>query len=392
MPKPLTKTACFNYQTFNAPRKIPAAQKIWQDFCQNPPAFAQIPNQKPDPAIRKLAQEKFTTLLIVGIGGSTLTAQTLVQALNPRQIPVYFLADLDPIHFHEICQKINLRRTKVVVISKSGQTLETIAQFLALLPKIAKKNLVLVAAPTQNFCQKFAAQNQLPLLKIPQEVDGRFAAFTTVGLLPAALAGLKIPKFLAGAKAVDPQQAFDLARLQAKLYQQKKSIAICCAYAPQLAKFGEWWTQLLAESLGKVTQQGQRIGLTPVSTLGPAAQHSSLQLWLAGPRDKFFLFLHVRDLPQEVTLGSQLPAEFNFLQQKKFTAIRTAEFQATTEVLKKARLPLAEVELANLTEFSLGQLLQFFLLEIFFLGKILAVNPFGQSAVEAGKKLAREKI
>lgn len=393
MPNPhSTATSTLTLRNFNLPQKIPAHQKSWQDFLKTPPAFAQEPFTASTAEIERFAQKKFSALLILGIGGSTLAPQTLIQALSPQKRPIYFLETPDSAQFHAVLQKVNLPTLGVVVISKSGQTLETLTQFLALLPKLQKTNLCLLAAPTDNFLAKFAAKNQLPFFALPPKIDGRFAACTPVGLLPAALAGLKITQILQGARAVAPQRAFQFARRQTALYRQNKSIAVLCSYSPKLAKFGEWWTQLLAESLGKIASNGKRVGLTPVNSLGPAAQHSSLQLWLAGPRDKFFLFLNVASAQSEVTLGDQLPPEFSFLSGKNFRAIRQAEFEATTQVLIQAQLPLTKITLSELTEYSLGQLFQFFLLTTYFLGKMLSVEPFGQPAVEAGKKLACAKL
>jgi len=377
----------------NSPKKIPAAAKVWEKFEKNPPAFAALPKQKLN-AIRdwsKGERKKWKHILVLGIGGSTLGGQALIQALAHSSKPkVYFLDNLDPLHTNLLFKKLHWKKTLVLVITKSGDTLETIAQFFVVKQKLGKgwrKHIVAITDSKKGFLRELAEKEKLTSFSVPNDVGGRFSVLSEVGLIPAALAGVKVKDLLQGAAAVNPREAFEFAKLHAAAYRKGKNITVFCPYSYRLRSLGEWYAQLLAESVGK----SAKVGITPEVSIGAADQHSKLQLWSDGPNDKFFIFLKVEDFGVNHLLP-EVSKEFSHLVGKAFLEILHAEFEATTQALSEKQRSLAIWNLPNLKAETLGYLLQFFMLEVAFLGEILGVNPYNQPGVERGKVLARKRL
>lgn len=370
----------------NTAKKLPSQEKVWREFEKRPPAFTQLLDQDLS-AIKKFSKQ-WKQILILGIGGSSLPAQALVSALQKKNSPeLFFLDNLDPAETNRTLGKLKLSQTLVIVISKSGSTLETISQFLVIRKKLKREQIVIITDPKKGFLRELAEKEKLASFDIPSEIGGRYSVFTPVGLLPAALAGIDLPKLLKGAQKADPKKAFEFAKVQAAEYKRGKNISVFCPYANSLKKVGEWYAQLLAESIGK----SSRVGITPEVSVGATDQHSKLQLWTSGPNDKFFIFLKVRDFGTDLKI-SNAPKEFAFLKNKSIQDILSAEFTATTKSLAERKRALAIIELPKIDAESIGQLLQFWMLEVYFLGKLLGVNPFNQPGVERGKLLAKQKL
>lgn len=377
----------------NPPAKIPKADKVWKNFEKNPPAFAQLPKQKLNEIKKwsKVERKKWKHVLVLGIGGSTLGGQALIQALAHSSKPkIYFLDNLDPLHTNILFKKLHWKKTLVLVITKSGDTLETIAQFFVVKNKLGKhwrRQVVAVTDSKKGYLRELAEKENLASFGVPSDVGGRFSVLSEVGLLPAALAGVKIGDLLKGAAAVNPRKAFEFAQLHAAAYRKGCNITVFCPYSYRLRMLGEWYAQLLAESVGK----SAKVGITPEVSIGAADQHSKLQLWSDGPNDKFFIFLKVEDFGINHMLP-EVSKEFSHLVGKAFLEILHAEFEATTQALSEKKRSLAIWNLPNLKAETLGYLLQFFMLEVAFLGEILGVNPYNQPGVERGKVLARKRL
>jgi len=374
----------------NTLKKIPSNEKVWREFEKNPPAFSDLLKQDTT-IIQKFAdteRKKWRSVLILGIGGSSLGAQAIISALAVKNSPeFYFLDNLDPIETHTVLKKINLRQTLVLVITKSGGTLETMAQFFAIRKKLKRQQIIAITDAKDGFLRQFAEQEKLITFEIPRNIGGRFSALTPVGLVPAALAGVKITSILNGAKAVNPREAFEFARVHAAEFKRGKNISACCTYSSQLRKFNEWYSQLLGESIGKNSQTG----VTPTTAIGATDQHSQLQLWSDGPNDKFFIFSRVMNFGIDYNISNP-PTEFKFLAKKSFTEILNTEFLATTQALIERKRSLATFEIPQVNAQNLGWLLSFFQFEIALLGKILKVNPFNQPGVERSKILAHKLL
>ncbi len=354
-----------------------------------------------------------TDLVILGIGGSSLGAQTLAQLKGwglpgyrpPAGRPIIHLPEnLDPLTFDRLLATCDLRTTRFLVISKSGGTAEPLAQMLAAMTAIEQAGggkylgqhfAVLTGAASNNPLRKVAEEHDFPILD-HADIGGRFSVFTSTGLLPAELMGLDDQKLQQGA----------VSTWDAMLADERSPVALCAAttvglleergvslnalttYDDRLQRFGLWFRQLWGESLGK---DGK--GLTPLAGLGPVDQHSQLQLYLAGPNDKLHTIIS-RDVKGE---GPIPAAEFTSGSLSAYAGttmgdLLDAEQRATIETLAKNGRPVRHLSVAALTEESMGALLMHFMLETILVADMLGVDPFDQPAVEEGKVLARSYL
>ncbi|HJQ85757.1 MAG TPA: glucose-6-phosphate isomerase, partial [Candidatus Binatia bacterium] len=277
-------------------------------------AFAELPYRRDDVrAVLDAAaglRADFDTLVVLGIGGSALGTRALVSALADESVGMRVLvADtIDPESFGGLLGRLDLRRTLFDVVSKSGETAETMAQFLIVRDRLLrelgavdyKRHLVVTTDAKEGALRQIINDEGFRALPIPGGVGGRFSVLTPVALFPAAAAGVDVEELLAGAAHVDERGksaasagADPALALAGALWRLRtahaKSIVVLTAYCERLAATADWFCQLWAESLGKATAlDGTTVewGQTPVRALGAADQHSQLQLWLEGPRDK----------------------------------------------------------------------------------------------------------
>src|SRR5207253_8765685 len=258
-------------------------------------------------------------LVVLGIGGSALGIRALAGALagEGSAVRIVVADSIDPETFGPLLARLDLRRTLFNVVSKSGETAETIAQFMIVRDRLMhelgavdyKRHLVVTTDARQGSLRQIVNDEGFQELVIPEGVDGRFSVLTAVGLFPAAAAGVDVEELLAGAASMDERSkaaATPLAdpplALGGLLWQlatsRQKTIVVLMAYCERLAATADWFCQLWAESLGKaVDLDGRTVewGQTPVGALGTSDQHSQLQLYLEGPRDKAVVFLRLED-------------------------------------------------------------------------------------------------
>ncbi len=367
-------------------------ESIWRDFQASPPGFTSLP-VKDYTELKKFTRSqkgKWESVLVLGIGGSSLGGEALVAALGKTKLAVHFLANIDPAEFACTTRQLNLKKTLIIIISKSGGTLETIANFLAIRPKLNKawqKQVVVITSSNEGYLHQLAKREKLTTFNIPPDVGGRYSVLSPVGLLPAALAGVSIDELLKGAREVDGPDAFLFALTHAELYRRGHSVTVFCPYAQSLQKLGEWYAQLLAESVGK----SAIVGITPEVSTGATDQHSKLQLWVDGPADKFFIFLGVKKFATDVKIKTA-PSAFAYLKGKSLSQILHAELAGTVQALSEQGRPLAVFDLPEISARTLGYLLYFFELEVAFLGHALGVDPYDQPGVERGKELTRRRL
>ncbi|MFA6457923.1 MAG: glucose-6-phosphate isomerase [Patescibacteria group bacterium] len=375
----------------NVVRAKSSDQKILADFKKNPPDFSDLPKSDFS-AISKFvaANKKWQQVLVIGIGGSSLPARTLVDALGKSKREFYFLENVDPTAAAKIFARLDFPKTIVLVVSKSGDTLETLANFFIvrkLLGKNWRQQVVFLTDAEKGFLRTLATKEKIVTFTIPAKVGGRFSIFSPVGLLPAALAGANLQKLLVGAQKADPKQTLEFAQIHAAEFRRGKNISVFCVYANALESLAKFFEQLLAESLGKNSQ----VGITPAAAVGALDQHSKLQLWRDGPADKFYIFVGAQNFKQDFRIPNP-PPEFGFLKNRNLSEILRAEFLATTKSLSEKKRPLAIFDFAQIEEAELGEFLQFWMLEIYFLAQILGVNFADQPGVERGKILARARL
>lgn len=358
-------------------------------------------------------------VIILGTGGSSLGGQTLAQLADvgvrgaeafragPR---MHFMDNLDPVTFGTLLAKLPLATTRFVAISKSGGTGETLMQTAAALDAIKRAGLESrlgnlfagiseAAKPGEANGLRALLGSGVTMLEHDPGVGGRFSVLSNVGLLPAAVLGLDVAAIRKGAaNALAPVLASKPAAevpaalgaaLNVALAAQGKTIAVLMAYADRLERFSRWYTQLWAESLGK---DGK--GTTPIGALGPVDQHSQLQLFIAGPRDKLFTVVTVSASGLGPRIDAKLAAQAGEpdLGGKTIGDLVAAQGRATAETLARNGCPVRTMHLDKLDEQSLGELLMHFMLETIIAARLLGVGAFDQPAVEEGKVLAKQYL
>jgi len=346
------------------------------------------------------------TLIVLGIGGSALGARALEATLGPgsggRRLEV--LDTVDPARVIPLMESLDPRDVAVALISKSGGTLETTALWRVLQPWLVagvgegwRARTVVVTDPDRGPLRDMAIAEGLPILRVPPDVGGRFSVLTAVGILPAAFLGLDVGGLLVGAEAVadaagEPgHPAFDFAAAHHAWYAEGARISVLCAYSSRLRVLGDWFVQLVGESLGKRRPDGSEVGWTPVAAEGPVDQHSQLQLWQEGPRDKLVTFLSVEETGPDLPLGTPAGAAGvpgAWLAGQTLGSLMEAERRGTLAALALAGRPVVQIKLARLDAATVGALIMTLQLAIAYVGDLLGVEPFDQPGVEGGKRFA----
>jgi glucose-6-phosphate isomerase len=359
-------------------------------------------------------------VVVLGIGGSALGARALQQALcHPQhnkfpparrhhKLGLWIADNIDPDYLFGLLDGLDLRRTAFNVISKSGNTAETLAQFLwiyrllqgRLGPEKARERFVVTTDPDQGPLRRLAAREHLASLPVPLNVGGRFSVLSAVGLFPAYLTGIDVEELLAGARFMaqhlnnadpDHHPAYRLAALFYLFATAKhRPLLVFMPYATTLAGIAAWFSQLWAESLGKQRDLQGRIvhaGSTPVPALGVTDQHSQLQLYMEGPPDKLITFLTVDKFKHHLEIPDLYPDQeaLGYLGGHSFNELLRVEQQATAFNLKEAGRPNLTLRLPEINPFTIGQLI--YLLEVATVAAafLFGVDAFDQPGVEGGK-------
>lgn len=361
-------------------------------------------------ALAEAAQKECDALVALGIGGSALGARALYQALlspfTAKQPALHVADNIDPRSFGALLNSLNLSRTLFNVISKSGETTETMAQFLIvrqllqdkLGAEAAKRQVIVTTDAKSGYLRPLVEREGWRDLIIPAGVGGRFSVFTPVGLFPAAVVGIDIDELLAGAAWMDERcREADLWRNPASLFAalqflSEKSIVVMMPYADNLAGVSEWFCQLWAESLGKEKDRRGKIvqvGQTPVRALGTTDQHSQVQLYAEGPNDKVVVFLRVDDPGREVAIPNPYPdiEGCHYLAGADLGELLRSEQRATQIALAKKGRMTCTFALPAVNAFTLGQLLYLLEAATAVSGELYGIDAFDQPGVEEGKRL-----
>jgi glucose-6-phosphate isomerase len=293
-------------------------------------------------------KEKFSTMVVCGMGGSSLGAKTIdsfAKAYEKSEHRLVFLDNIDPTMVKQTLEALNWKDTVFCFVSKSGTTLETIVFLNLILEELKKKNLpisehvVFVGDRGRNF-EKLANDLGTLFFEIPCEVDGRFSVLTSTGLVPAYFVDFEIEELWEGAKEVlkeqtEENEAIKLAKVKMDNYlNQNRNISVMFAYGNYIYTFAFWYSQLWAESLGK---NGK--GQTPVKALGTVDQHSLVQLFREGPDDKVYQFIKVKEIKWDLKLPEETLI-FDYIKGKKVSEIFTALYRGTKEALEKTDRPV----------------------------------------------------
>ncbi len=360
-------------------------------------------------------------LVVVGTGGSNLGTIAVQEAvlgrlynqLNPTT-KVLYADTTDSDYINNILQLIEppLRTDGNVVvngISKSGTTTETIANFEIVLNQLRRyrkdyENYVVVTSDKGSKLWDLAVGKGFDVLEIPEMVGGRYSVLSPVGLFPLGLLGINIGQLLEGARFardlciesdVEKNPAAICASIQFLHYQEGRNIFDLFLFSNDLESVGKWHRQLMAESLGKEFNKKRKrvnIGITPTVSIGSTDLHSMAQLYLGGPYDKFTSFVSVEQNNSDINVPrlegyAELASE---IQGKSLKAIMDAILEGTKRAYRKDKRPFVETTLPDKSESSVGQFLQFKMIETIYLGYLLNVNPFDQPDVESYKKETRE--
>jgi glucose-6-phosphate isomerase len=334
-------------------------------------------------------------VLTVGIGGSALGAATLSNALA-SDVDAYVLDNVDPDDARRLLADLPLGDTVVNVVSKSGTTAETLANFLVVREAMADAGVdwterTLVTTGEAGNLRELADRHDLPSLPVPDGVPGRFSALSTVGLAVAALQGHDVEAVLAGGRdgmdalagSLYESPAYAYGAATYALAERGALTNAVMPYAESLETFAEWFAQLWAESLGK-----DGLGQTPARALGATDQHSQLQLYRAGPPDKLVTLVRPTERADAPIPETDLDG-LAYLGGSSLGDLLDAEFEATEASLAAAGVPNVRVEVDRVDERALGELLFGMEAACVLYGELASVSTFTQPAVEWGKKAAR---
>jgi len=362
---------------------------------------------------------KYDNFVILGIGGSALGPLAVQQALNHyyyNELPsekrgnrprFYVMDNIDPVRFTELLHMLEPRKTLFNVISKSGNTSETMAQFLIVRDTLRRvcgesyaEHIVVSTDKEKGNLLPIALKEGYQCFVIPAGIGGRFSELTPVGLLAAAICGIDVRQLMEGALAMDQWICnskgvlSNPAQLRAALaylsWQKGKNISVFMPYADGLKTMADWYAQLWAESLGKRFDRQGRIvhsGQTPVKALGVTDQHSQVQLYVEGPDDKVITFVTVEKFNenQKIPVDAELPEDIQFLGGQTLEELLSAEQKATEYALTLAGRQHQKMILSSLDAYNVGQLLLLLEWETTYMGELLNINTFDQPGVEEGK-------
>lgn len=378
-------------------------------------------------AVKALAKDlradaRFENLVVLGIGGSALGNIAIHNALNPstynlmdrgtgkgqRNGPRLFVVDnVDPANLAAVLSVCDPKATLFNVVSKSGETAETAAQFMVIRDILAKaigdkasEHVVAITDPEKGTMRQICDDAGYTTLPVPEGVGGRFSALSPVALFSAAMTGIDIDDLLDGAAAMDERcrraelhknPAAMLSFLLVDLGTRKgKTNHVLMPYANALYSLADWFRQLWAESLGKrVDKQGEEVfsGFTPIKALGTTDQHSQVQLYREGPNDKVFGFLEVDQFDNDITIPTGLGvANLEYLEGKSMTALLNAEKRATEFALVDSQRPNFTIRFPKIDAYHVGEFLALFQIATAYAGLMLNIDAYDQPAVETGKK------
>ncbi len=406
-----------------AKETAPVIEKINAEREAGKTPYRDLPyNKEISKNVKKIAAEVkdgCENLVVLGIGGSALGSIALQTALNPymynldpkqRKGPRLFVFDnVDPVQLASFLDWVGskLRKTIINVISKSGRTAETAAQFMIISeilldklgPKGYKNQVVATTDPKSGTLRKIANQTGFHCLEVPDGVGGRFSVLSAVGLFSAAMCGIDIDSLLAGARDMDEKvsstdfyknPAAVNAAINHHFYNRGKKISVMMPYSYALKDLSDWFRQLWAESLGKAKDLAGsqvHVGPTPVKALGTTDQHSQVQLYREGPNDKLFTFLEVAKFGRDLKIGpaADCAPELAFLAGAKLSKLLNSEKKATEYALLHDNRPCMTVLFDSINAYTVGQFIYMYEVTTSIAGALFGINTYDQPAVELGK-------
>ena len=330
---------------------------------------------------------KYKNIIIIGMGGSILGTKSIYSFLEKKiKKKLYFFDNLDSnlnLNYNKIK---NFKNSCVIVAGKSGKTIETIINLGTIFSKkLLKNKLIIIAEPTNNALMDLAKKYNAETIEHKEFISGRYSVLSETGMFPAALMGLNLKKFKNLKKIIKNKNFISiLIQNVACMYTfTSKNInnEIILNYDSNLNDLAYWYQQLVAESLGK---KGK--GINPMLSFAPKDHHSLLQLYLDGPRDKFFTLFNSSQKENKYKVSQEIiPKNMKFLRNKNLKSIINAQCNAVKNIFKFKKIPFREIVFNKKNEEELGEIFTFFVLETILLSRLMNVNPFDQPAVEEVK-------
>ena len=329
---------------------------------------------------------KYKNIIIIGMGGSILGTKSIYSFFKDKvRKKIFFFDNLDS-NLHSKFRKIkNLENSCFIVVSKSGNTLETITNLgIVFSKKLLKKRLIIITEKNNNILMDIANKYDAEIIEHENYIGGRYSVMSDSSMFPAALMGLNLLKFKNLKKLIiDKNFVSTLIHNVASIYTlnlNKINNSVILNYDSKLNNLGYWYQQLVSESLGK---KGK--GINPILSFGPKDHHSLLQLYLDGPRDKFFTFFN-SSLTKKYRVKEEIALNrLSFLKNKGLTNIINAQCSAVKNIFFKKKIPFREITFNKNDENEIGRIFTFFVLETILLSRLMNVNPFDQPAVEQVK-------
>ena len=338
---------------------------------------------------------------VFGTGGSNLGARALINIIRePLESQIEFYDNIDPIIFQNSFNSIDFKTTGFVFISKSGSTPETLSQLGSIIHKAEDQNSLLefysntliITEFKESALYKIAKKNKCLLMEHQQDIGGRFSVFSNVGMVPAIIAGMDVNEIFEGAKSIIDNEDYSNYYNLANIFNDSNHInlksSVIMTYSDNLYYFGKWYLQLWSESIGKENK-----GVTAIHSVGTTDQHSQLQLYLDGPKDKFFTFITTEHSNMGLKISDEISkAGINFLANKKMGDLMEAEQRATIDTFKNNSFKIRNIFLPKINAKSIGKLMAVSIIETVAACRYLGVDPFNQPAVEEGKILTKKYL
>jgi glucose-6-phosphate isomerase len=334
---------------------------------------------------------KYKSIILIGMGGSSLGAEALYNFFrNKIEKELFFFNNLDQSQIEKT--KTSLKNSLFIIISKSGNTLETLINTNLLKDKINKKNTIIITEKKTNLLNQFAKDKKILHIIHKDYIGGRYSILSEVGMIPAYFMGLKIKNFrknlLDFFKSKEKISLINNVIKLTSIYRYGKiNSIILLNYAPEVNEFLYWYQQLIAESLGK---KGR--GILPVVSIAPRDHHSLLQLYLDGPKDKLFYIFSLKKNKKMKVRKNVFGKNFSYAENKDLSKAKEAQKNALIHVLKSKNIPYQEFVINKKNEASLGKLFSYFIMETALIGMLLGFDPFNQPAVEEVKILTKKYL
>ena len=329
--------------------------------------------------------KKFKTIALIGMGGSILGSEAVKNFLEEKvKKKIYFFNDLDQKKILDIKKNASLNKVLFIVISKSGNTIETLSNLFSLnIIKSKTNNLIIISEKKNNSLYNLTKQFQIFYIEHKPHIGGRYSVLSEVGIIPAYLMGINVFKLRSEIDGfLKKNQSFlknSAVKLSCLLTSKKFNNLILLNYSPKIKKFLFWCQQLIAESLGK-----KNLGFLPVISSAPKDHHSLLQLYLDGPKDKFFNIFSLKE-KSKVKINTKKYKTKNILNNKYINKVKDAQKKALIRAFKEKEIPYREINIGISNEETLGKLFAYFIIETILVGKLINIDPFDQPAVEKVK-------